>query len=267
MYRGTHFIIWIGLLVLPGCFSRSGGGPFGTNARVPAPGTYQLKIPSLASQAPYYTPNQNSQVASNPAATINPNAAAPTLNVASRDLQGWKLVNGQAAPASNAPVYQSPNVVGAGATIAQPNFQVASNSTLTRPGTSGSGNNLAAQTNSQPLDSTRMAAIDASSIRPPSTTVLGPNSLVQPPTMNQPAAQAPPQYFGNLQPGGGNSSGATTGFTQPNLTNRYAAQPVVGVPGSYQSPYIRNTGTFAQGPELRSGAPGWVARESSGTNR
>jgi hypothetical protein len=257
MNRKLQFSICIGLLILPGCFNRP-GGPFGANARVPAPGTYQLKIPSLANNQPYYTPNQGLS-ANNPVAPvnppINPNGAAPTASVADRNLQGWTLVNGQSQPQfsaqSQAPVYQSPHVIGNAGVAAAPNFQVATGSTLTS-GASMAGTTVAAQANPTRVDSSRMAAIDASSIRPPS------------------ANPVTPQYFGTLQSTGINPPAANAnGFSQPQMPNRFsAAQPVAGVSGSYQSPYIRQGSTFVQGFDSQGGAPGWVARDGSpGTNR
>jgi hypothetical protein len=262
MYRTIQLIFCTSLLILPGCVNRP-AGLFGSNARVPAPGTYQLKIPSLANQ-PYYSPNQGSSLAVNPDSAfsginppnfpVNPSAAAPTV-VANRDLQGWKLIDGQTAPQSMAPVYQSPNTIAANDSWARPNFQVASGTTLTRGAGVNPGTSLVGQSNPRLADSTRMAAIDASSIRPPAAVT--------------PSQQ---QYFGSLHSSGNPSIAAQNpasnlnGLTQPQLPNRYAAQPVVGRPGSYQSPYIRGA-VMGQGMDASPGATGWVARDDVKANR
>lgn len=252
MQRVMAFTISMGLLFSVGCTNPT-GGPFAKNTRVPAPGTYQLRIPSQLNGQAYYDSRQGTAPAINP--PVNPNSAAPTANVA-QEINGWKQIPQPAQPYAAAPGYITP-YSGTPAGSASPNYQVATATTQSNPGATA-GNPASAGQNR--VDSTRLAATDASTVRAP--------GVGQP---NPPTAAAPPadRYAGNIQvyqgihpPAGANQNG----FVNPNANNRYAAQPTVGTPGSYQSPYIRYSGTFAQGnnPYGNPGT-GWVAREGSTT--
>lgn len=265
MYRGIGLAVWIGLLMLTGCFNRPGTSPFGTNARVSAPGTYNLRIPSMANNQPYYAPDQRQQAAAvpgitPPAAQVNPNAPAPTVVADNRNVNGWNLINGVSNQASNAPVYQSPYAVPLNRGVPGSNLQVAVASTIQNSGLTNSNNTFANQVNPNVDqirgDSTRMAAIDVSGVRAPMAGAMQNNPALSAP--GQLAATGPQQYFGQFQSGRAiNPPANNNGFVQP-MPNRLAAQPA---PGTYQSPYIRSTGAFGPGVGQRAGNPGWVARD------
>jgi hypothetical protein len=212
-----------------------------------------LRIPSQLNGQAYYDPRQGTGSTINP--PINPASAAPTANVA-QDVNGWKHVNQPVAQYSNAPVYNTPYGWANGG-YTPPNYQVATSTTQSNSApTTGNqtGNN-----SQNRVDSTRLAATDASAIRPP---VAGqPNANVANPPADRFAGNIQ-VYQGIYPPAGTNQNG----FVDPNANNRYVAQPTVGTPGSYQSPYIRYSGTFAQGnsPTGNTGT-GWVAREGNTT--
>ncbi len=256
MVRGVLFAGLTGMLLFSSgcCRQKNQCGPFGQTARIPAPGTYQLSIPSLAGNQPYYTPAQNqlgsttgaaTGIASNP--MVNPNAAAPTINVANQNLNGWAQSPHHLTTASNAPVYQSP--YGSVANPAAGTGYRVSSSTAVQGSTSGqpnAGGNVTAQ-NDVRIDSTRLAATDATHVRGP---VTGPTGFA--------GTSEPVRYNGT--------------FNQPQADPRLA-NAANGVPGTYQSPYVRHTGTWSTTPQAYNPYPGsgsqvgWVPRENNGASR
>jgi hypothetical protein len=269
MCRGIGLIVWIGLLVFTGCCNHKGASPFGTTARVPAPATYQLRIPSLASNQPNNASGQGQQMAASPninppALQVNPIASAPTQSAGTTNVNGWNLVNGPAMQASNAPVYQTPYSPQTNLGVPSSNLQVAVASTLPNPSSTSSSSTFASQPNSmlnQP-DSTRLAAIDVSVVRPPTavTPPINPSSASS--IQGQSASTQPQQYLGHFQTSGGINQPNSSGFVQPALPTGSTNPTSGGAPGTYQSPFIRTTGSLTPGVDPRTtGSVGWVQRE------
>jgi hypothetical protein len=256
MQRVIAFILGTGLLFSVGCTNPT-GGPFAKNTRVPAPGTYQLRIPSQLNGQAYYNPSQGAGSTIIP--PINPASAAPTANVAAQDINGWKQINQPVQQFANTPNYNTPYGSAVGS-YAPPQYQIATGTTQVNSGaTSGNQNAINHQNR---VDSTRLAATDASAVRPPSVGQANPAA-------GQP--QASDRYAGSVQVYQGiypPAGAIPNGFVNPNANNRFVAQPTVGTPGSYQSPYIRYSGTFAQGNNPYGNAPtGWVSRDGNTTSR
>jgi hypothetical protein len=253
MRQAIVLMLSIGYLVLTGCTNAT-RGPLAKNSRIPAPGTYQLRIPSLGNGPANDAPRQAATIANH--SVVNPTAAAPTGPITGPDLSGWKQIN-QPNQMAAAPAYTSPYGTGKGGAYAPPAYQVATGTTIANPSgaTGGSSQTMASQNR---VDSTRLAATDASGVRAPSVGQANPNPV--PPQSSNRYAGNVEVYQGIYPPAGSNPNG----FVNPNDPNRYLAQPQVGAPGSYRSPYIRQSGAFAYGNNPYNQTPtGWVARDGN----
>ena len=249
--------------------------PFASNARIPAPGTGNLQIPSRMASGgqPYYVPGSPGGTLSQ---AINPNQAAPTLATNPQDLNGWSRVapmmanNPQNVGIGQAPNYnQLPTSFTAnnntlpGNTL--PGYRVATSTTLnTNQGSNGANFNSNPQGQPQqqaPLpggnDPSRIPASDASGSRAPSQLVT--NAQFQAPQYQTPFQQQ--RYAADInvyQPIPPNSN---QGLPQPPI--RYQAELMASQPSPYQSPYARtaNVDPYQQGSASRTTAPvGWNPR-------
>lgn len=268
-----QWIILIAVLVFwqAGCTNRctspSGCSPFST-ARVPAPGTGQLTIPTQVAGQPYYTPGAPGSTTAS--TTLNPTQSAPTVALNTQPLNGWAPLppsgyTNSTYPNSGYPTSVYPNsmvgqppayssnfqVAGVPPSGGAPGYRVATGTTMANPATTSSlqdGGTNGTVNQGNRTDPSRLPASDATQVRAPSQVATNPNFA--PPT--QPAS-----YSSNLQafqPVVPPQVAGTPGSVPPN----YQAQPYNGQPMSYQSPFVRTSPQMAQTPGTS--GYGWAPR-------
>lgn len=248
--------------------SSTGYAPFAT-ARVPAPGTGQLNIPTQVAGQPYYTPGSptpSSIASSNTPPTVNPAQPAPTVAQNTQSLNGWTPLPPGGYPnstypnsiASQPPSYSSnfqpfgaPVASGSGGSGGMPGYRVATGTTMVNPagvssyqdsGTNGTVNQGAR------TDPSRLPASDATQVRAPSQVATNPG-FAPPPQQ--------PSYTSNLQNFPTSAPPQVAGNPISAAPN-YQAQPYNGQPMNYQSPFIRTSPQMAQTPGTA--GYGWAPR-------